>query len=207
MKQLKEIVYDIFFDSWEGGLNAIILSFVGLFLFILCPYAWKNILILCFMPFIMLIASNLISRNFNKLTSQISMVIINFAIILLSCILLEKQTVSEEPEFIEQVMFSTKYYMYILLIFAALAIRHASSRAVVCPKCGEWNSIDIPKRVVEASYKSEQRYRNDKKVYDNMGKHVASIENYDTCIGRTTYGHYKYKCRKCNQSWKVRFSE
>lgn len=202
MKQLKEILGDIV-DSWAGGIFIFIVG--GIFLFILCPYAWENILLLCFMPFVMLIASNLISRNFSKITSQISMVIINIAIILLSCILFEKQTVSEEPEFIEQVMFSTKNYIYTLLIFMALAIRHASSRAVVCPKCGEWNSTDILERVVKGTYKSKRQYRNDKKVYDNMGKHIASIENYDTYDTTESYGYYKCKCRKCNQRWEVSF--
>lgn len=204
MKQLKEILGDIV-DSWAGGIFIFIVG--GIFLFILCPYAWENILLLCFMPFVMLIASNLISRNFSKITSQISMVIINIAIILLSCILFEKQTVSEEPEFIEQVMFSTRNYIYTLLIFMALAIRHASRRAVVCPKCGEWNSTDILERVEEGSYESKGRYRNDKKVYDNMGKHIASIENYETYDTTRHYGHYKCKCKKCNHRWKVHFNE
>ena len=207
MTQIGKIIWDSIDSYWMGVFA--ILIFGGFISFITCPYLWHNAILYILIPFIMLIISNIISRNFSKNTSIISMTIINVVVILSSCILFTEMRESwdewDEPIALEYFVSNKLYYCISMFVLMILSMKFASQFAVVCPNCGEWNTAVVLKRVVEGSYKTTMQVRNDKKVYDNTGEHIASIENYDTFDHDRSYGYYLCKCTNCQKKWKEDF--
>lgn len=204
MNQLRNIISDVAND-W---IVIYIVLIVGAFVATITGglYLWHNALLYICVPIIMPIVSNIISRNCHKKASLIGMPVINIIIILLSCTYFVKMRESweewEEPLFTELFLSNIVYYCIAMVGFMMLAIKSAIPYATVCPKCGEWNTTEILKRVREGSYETSMKVRNDKKVYDNTGRHVASIENYDTFDYHKSYGHYLCKCTSCGKKWK-----
>lgn len=154
----------------EGVLEGIMNSswpviFVGLIIgghaaILTCLYLWHNALLYIFTPFVMLIASNIISRNLDKKTSLISMLVANIAIILLSLNFFVEMRESweylDEPGANEYFMSNMTYYCIAMFVFMIFAMRFASMRIPVCPKCGEWNSTLSTKNHGTIFYKCEK---------------------------------------------------
>ena len=207
MNQLRNIISDVVND-WMGIyavliFGAFVATFTGGF------YLWHNALLYICVPIIMPIVSIIISRNCHKKASLIGMPVINIIIILLSCTYFVKMRDSwekwQEPLFTELFLSNIVYYCIAMVGFMMLAMKRAIPYATVCPKCGEWNTTEILKKVEEGSHETTMKLRNDKKVYDNTGRHVASIESYDTFHlydYPRSYGHYLCKCTSCRKEWK-----
>lgn len=154
----------------EGVLEGIMYSpwaviFVGLIIgchvaILTCLYLWHNALLYIFTPFVMLIASNIISRNLDKKTSLISMLVANITIILLSLSLFVEMRESweylDEPGANEYFMSNMTYYCIAMFVFMIFAMRFASMRIPVCPKCGEWNSTLFAEDYGTNFYKCEK---------------------------------------------------
>ena len=205
MSQLKTIINDVITD-WMGIYVLLIVCAFTATITGYSLYLWHNALLYICIPIIMPIVSNIISRNFKKKFSLIAMPAINVVIILFSCTYFVKMRDSwdewHEPIFTEYFLSNIVYYCVAMVGFMMLAIKRAIPYATVCPKCGEWNTTEILKRVREGSYETTMKLRNDKKVYDNTGRHIASIENYDTFDYQKSYGHYLCKCTSCGKKWK-----
>lgn len=174
-----------------------------------CTYLWHNALLYLITPFVMLILSVIISQNFKKKPAIASMYIINGIIIAISCTYFVKMRETweylDEPGKNEYFMSNMVYYIGIMIALMLKGIKDATLYVAKCPKCGEWNTTEILKQVMEGSYETTMKIRNDKKVYDNTGRHVASIENYDTFDYQKAYGHYLCKCTSCGNKWKEKY--
>ena len=174
-----------------------------------CPYLWHNALLYLITPFVMLILSVIISQNFKKKPAIASMYIINGIIIAISCTYFVKMRETweylDEPEINEYFMSNIKYYLGTMIALMLKGIKDATLYVAKCPKCGEWNTTEVLKKVYKGSYNTTCRVRNDKKVYDNIGKQIGSIENYDTEDVSIVYGHYLCKCTNCNNKWEEKF--
>lgn len=154
MNQLGKIISDIS-DSYWVPIFAILVvgGHVAIFP---CLYLWHNTLLYIFTPLVMLILSNMISRNFhNKKTAIISMTIINIIVILLSCTFFvemrETWEYLDEPLASEYFMSSKLCYCLSMFYLMILSIRFASSFALVCPKCGIWNDAECNAKVVRCA--------------------------------------------------------
>ena len=152
-------VLDSIMDSpWPGIFLGLI---IGAHTAILtCIYLWHNALLYIFTPFVMLIVSNIISRNLDKKTSLISMLVVNIVIIFFSLTLFVEMRESwdylDEPGANEYFMSNMTYYCIAMFGFMIAAMRFASMQIPVCPKCGEWNSILFSKDYSTNYYKCEK---------------------------------------------------
>lgn len=169
-----------------------------------CPYLWHNILLYIIMPFLMLFLSKIISRSFNKKVSIIGMIFANILVILYSfkyfVEMREAWDKWDEPDIIEYFISDKLYYFWAMLFFMLLSMFYASRFIIKCPKCGEWNP-EIIKTKTLGSYRTTVKYRNDKKIYNNTGEQIGSIENYDSELATRSYGQTTYKCMGCKHSW------
>lgn len=208
MSQLKTIINDVIND-WMGIYVFLIMGALTATIIGHSLYLWHNALLYICIPIIMPIVSNIISRNFNKKFSLIAMPAINVVIILFSCTYFVKMRDSWdegiEPMFTEYFLSNIVYYCVAMVGFMMLAIKRAIPYATVCPNCGEWNTSEVLKRVFEGSYNTTMKIRNDKKMYDNTGRHIGSIEDYETISDERLYGHYLCKCTNCGKKWKKKF--
>lgn len=206
MEKINKFINDIL-SPW-------VFIFIGLIIgghaaILTCLYLWHNALLYIFTPFAMLTLSYIISQNLNKKTSLISMLVVNIGIIISSLNYFVEMRESweylDEPGANEYFMSNMTYYCIAMFCFMLLVMRSVSRLVPICPKCGDWNTTEVLEQVFLGSYDTTMKLRNDKKVYDNIGRHIGSIENYDIVGVSKNYGYYKCKCTKCNHKWEERF--
>lgn len=161
MNQLGKIIWDIFDSYWMPVFTILVVG--GHVAIFSCLYLWHNTLLYIFTPLVMLILSNMISRNFhNKKTAIISMTTINIIVILLSCTFFvemrETWEYLDEPLVNEYFMSSKLCYCISMFILMILSIRFASLFALVCPKCGIWNDAEVDAKVVKGITRTWIKY-------------------------------------------------
>lgn len=208
MRQIKEVISKVIMGTgWPFIFIALLLG--GHCAILNCLYLWHNALLYIITPFVMLILSIIISQSFKKKTAIASMFIVNCIVIAISCTYFVEMRESweylDEPEINEYFMSNMKYYILAMIAFMIFGFKEAIYWVAKCPKCGEWNTTEVLKKIYKGSYNTTCRVRNDKKVYDNTGKQIGSIENYDTKDVSRAYGHYLCKCTNCNNKWEEKF--
>lgn len=150
MTQIEQIIWDSINSYWMGVFA--ILALGGMVSLLHVPYLWHNVILYILIPFIMLVISNMISRNLSKKTSIISMTIINVIVILSSCIFFTEMRESwdewHEPTALEYFVSNKLYYCISMFVLMILSMDFASQFAVVCPNCREWNCIEVLRRKI-----------------------------------------------------------
>lgn len=173
---------------------------------IIVPYLWHNALLYTFVPLAIVLVTKTAASNLSKRVALICIYVISILIIAASCVYFESeiQAISEEDEpiFLERLGSNLKFYLYFMFGFMLLVARNASQYAIVCPKCGEWNTVVYLKSEVEKGVTI--RIRDDKRIFDNSGNQIGTLEDYSGVISSGDSVISTFKCTECNKKWKQR---
>ena len=173
---------------------------------IIVPHLWHNALLYTFVPLAIVLVTKTAASNLSKRVALICIYVISILIIAASCVYFESeiQAISEEDEpiFLERLGSNLKFYLYFMFGFMLLVARNASQYAIVCPKCGEWNTVVYLKSEVEKGVTI--RIRDDKRIFDNSGNQIGTLEDYSGVISSGDSVISTFKCTECNKKWKQR---